>query len=136
MSDTPQPVRRFTLASWVSIYGRNFYDDFVKESDYSVLERELSECRRTCAELVTDGNAVTLAQSLQRMEAENALLKAANSDVRRIALERDSMRALLERIRTEPALLKRGAAGGQDQYAGMPPAYRLIDSELKRPWSG
>lgn len=44
---------------------------------------------------------------------------------------REKYRALLERIRDEPALLKRGGAGGQDQYAGMPPVMRLIDEALK-----
>lgn len=46
------------------------YADFARE-----LERELADCRRTCAELVTDGNAVTLAQSVQRLSAENAALR-------------------------------------------------------------
>ncbi len=45
--------------------------DFARE-----LERELADWKRTAFELVTDGNAVTLAQSLQRMEGENAKLRA------------------------------------------------------------
>lgn len=40
------------------------------------LEREVADWKRTCFELVTDGNDVTLAQSLQRMAAENAQLRA------------------------------------------------------------
>lgn len=39
------------------------------------------------------------------------------------------LKALLYRIRNEPALLK-GGAGGQDQYAGLPSCHRLIDSAL------
>ncbi len=35
-----EPVRRFTLASWLSIYGRDCYADFVKAADYEALERE------------------------------------------------------------------------------------------------
>jgi hypothetical protein len=40
-----QPVRRFTLLSWISIYGRNCYMDFVKESDYASLEAENARLR-------------------------------------------------------------------------------------------
>lgn len=47
------------------------------EARVAQLERELADCRRTCAELVTDGNAVTLAESVQRLSAENAELRAA-----------------------------------------------------------
>lgn len=32
--------------SWISIYGRHCYQDFVKESDYAALEHELAELRR------------------------------------------------------------------------------------------
>ena len=37
----------------------------------------------------------------------------------------------LERLRAEPKLWKRGA-GGQDQYAGLPPAMRVIDAVLAK----
>lgn len=50
--------------------------------------------------------------------------------------DRDRYRDLLMRIRRESALCKRGGAGGQDQYAGMPPCYRLIDHELRLEWTG
>jgi hypothetical protein len=52
------------------------------------------------------------------------------------SLERENakLRALLLRVRQEPDLLRTPRAGGQDQYAGMPPIYRIIDSELKLPW--
>jgi hypothetical protein len=53
-----------------------------REARFAELEREnarltaeLEDARRTCAELVTDGNAITLAQSLQRAAAENARLR-------------------------------------------------------------
>ncbi len=40
------------------------------------------------------------------------------------------LRGVLERIRNDPDLLKRPRAGGQDQYAGQPPIYRLLDQVL------
>lgn len=46
------------------------------------------------------------------------------------------LRDLLIRIRNEPELIKRPRAGAQDQYAGMPAVYRLIDSKLSLPWAG
>jgi hypothetical protein len=45
------------------------------ERENARLTAELEDACRTCAELVTDGNAVTLAQSLQRAAAENARLR-------------------------------------------------------------
>ena len=54
-------------------------------------------------------------------------------DDRNKVLERENaaLRALLLRIRTEKDLLKT-RPGVQDQYAGMPPVYRLIDAALAR----
>jgi len=45
--------------------------------------------------------------------------------------ENAALRALLLRIRTEKDLLKT-RPGAQDQYAGMPPVYRLIDAALAK----
>lgn len=45
--------------------------------------------------------------------------------------ENAALRALLIRIRNEKDLLKT-RPGAQDQYAGMPPVYRLIDAALAR----
>jgi hypothetical protein len=55
--------------------GQPYEADLVPGEKNRELERELADCRRTCAELVTDGNAVTLAQSVQRLSAENANLR-------------------------------------------------------------
>lgn len=54
-------------------------------------------------------------------------------DDRNKVLERENaaLRALLLRIRTEKDLLKT-RPGAQDQYAGMPPMYRLIDTALAK----
>jgi hypothetical protein len=46
------PVRRFTLASWLSVYGKNCYMDFVKESDYSILEKENAKLREHIVNLL------------------------------------------------------------------------------------
>ncbi len=45
-TDPALPVRRFTLASWLSIYGRHCYQDFVKETDYAALEKESAKLQR------------------------------------------------------------------------------------------
>lgn len=42
---TATPIYRFSLASWLSIYGRTCLMDFVKETDYATLERELSSAQ-------------------------------------------------------------------------------------------
>lgn len=41
------------------------------------------------------------------------------------------LRGCLEELRNNPKLWKRGGIGGQDQYAGCPSGYRLIDQTLK-----
>lgn len=48
------PVRRFTLMTWLSIYGRDCYQDFVKESDYAKLEAALTAAQSELAELRRD----------------------------------------------------------------------------------
>lgn len=42
---TPNKVHRFPLVSWLSIYGHNPIN-FVKESDYAVLENENAKLRK------------------------------------------------------------------------------------------
>lgn len=68
------------LNSWT----HSVSSDFARQ-----LERELSDCRRTCAELVTDGNAVTLAESLQRKCAE---LSAANERNKQLTQQLNALR--------------------------------------------
>ena len=51
--------------------------------------------------------------------------------IERLERENAALRALLIRIRNEKDLLIT-RPGAQDQYAGMPPVYRLIDAALTR----
>lgn len=44
--------------------------------------------------------------------------------------ERDQYRDLLDKLRKDKSLWRTSGAGGQDQYAGLPPAIRLIDEVL------
>lgn len=72
----------------------------------------------------------------EHTEALNRNTQTHDDRLAQLEQENAGMRALLERIRTEPDLLRRGGAGGQDQYAGMPRVYPLIDTLLKRAWTG
>lgn len=56
----------------------------------------------------------------------------------RVLNERDALalavakaRDTLTELRNTPTLWRVGRAGGQDQYAGLPPACRIIDEALK-----
>ncbi len=40
------------------------------------------------------------------------------------------LEAVLTRLKRDPKLWKSGGAGGQDQFAGLPPALRLIHEVL------
>ncbi len=57
-------VRRFTLASWVSIMGRHCYLDFVKESDYATLERENAAMREVLNDIRTKAHCLAKAGPL------------------------------------------------------------------------
>ncbi len=43
MSNESKPVRRFTLVSWLSIYGRDCFREFVKAEDYDALAKERAD---------------------------------------------------------------------------------------------
>ena len=58
--------------------------------------------------------------SRQRDE-ENASLSSANAELVEV----------LRKIRNDTSLWKAPRAGGQDQYAGMPPFCRIIDAAMK-----
>ena len=51
---------------------------------------------------------------------------------RAIEIETQELAELLEKINNSPELWRIPKAGGQDQYAGMPPFCRLIDAALIR----
>lgn len=59
--------------------------------------------------------------------SEQALVQT----IEELRRENAALQALLIRIRNEKDLLKT-RPGVQDQYAGMPPVYRLIDAALAR----
>lgn len=61
--------------------GQPYEADLVAGEKFRELERENADLRRTCAELVTDGNAVTLAQTVQRLSGENATLREKLDDL-------------------------------------------------------
>lgn len=68
MSDTPQTAEIIeSSTSTESLV-------FRLSAKCAELERANADCRRTCAELVTDGSAVTLAQTVQRLDEQNAKL--------------------------------------------------------------
>ena len=64
-------------------------------------------------------------------EAVRDTLIKARDDIQSLEQENAALRALLIRIRNEKDLLK-VRPGAQDQYAGMPPVYRLIDAALAK----
>lgn len=64
-------------------------------------------------------------------EAVRDTLIKARDEIQSLERENAALRALLLRIRTEKDLLKT-RPGAQDQYAGMPPVYRLIDAALAK----
>lgn len=86
---------------------------------------------------------------IQRLERENAALREQVEEldakwkmaedqcfdqvgkIGELEHENDELRALLIRIRNEKNLLKI-RPGAQDQYAGMPPMFRLIDAALAK----
>jgi hypothetical protein len=60
----------------IRLYPHSLCETEVVVADFArKLERERDEARKTCAELVTDGNAVTLAESLHKIEAERDQLR-------------------------------------------------------------
>ena len=73
---------------------------------------------------------LALMQKTRDMRAYDCV-KEFESLARKLEKENIALRNLLLRIRTERDLLKT-RPGGQDQYAGMPPVYRLIDAALAR----
>ncbi len=44
----------------------------------------------------------------------------------------EELEAALTQLRGDPRLWRRGGAGGQDEYAGLPPAMRIIDAALRK----
>jgi len=75
MSTAQQPVYRFTLASWLSIYGRDHLHDFVKESDYAALEMENQELRAEVTRLKAWQNRGEYAERFnEELKADRARL--------------------------------------------------------------
>ena len=66
-----------------------------------------------------------------RNEEAKSVFLAKQVEIPELLRENASLRALLVRIRNEKDLLK-VRPGAQDQYAGMPPLYRLIDAALSK----
>ena len=54
-----------------------------RQKDIAAHAEQVADLRKTCDELVTDGNAVTLARSLHRMEAERNALAAQVAELRK-----------------------------------------------------
>jgi hypothetical protein len=59
------------------------------------------------------------------------ILASVLSDRRKLLADMRLIKQKLNYIKENPSWWKAGRAGGQDQYAGMPPAIRLIDEILQ-----
>lgn len=73
LDDLPRPGVAISRERWLELVAA--------EAENAKLREERDKARRTCAELVTDGNAVTLAESLQRKCAELAEAKVQLKDM-------------------------------------------------------
>lgn len=71
-----------------------------------------------------DPSYVKAANKAMDLEIKQRLAKLKNPEVAKFV-------TLLQKLRSDSSLWKAGGAGGQDQYAGLPPAMRLIDEALE-----
>jgi hypothetical protein len=74
------------------------------DAEYDALRKERDEARATCAELVTDGNAITLAAKLARVTAErDAEFARSDTELAAAAEKESALRADLARVTAELA---------------------------------
>ena len=81
-------------------------------------------------EIYNEAEIITFAEEIETIETQtpiNILLK----QKRDLQIKIKKIQPLLLKLRDDPSLWKLGRAGGQDSYAGLPPAMRIIDVIIK-----
>jgi hypothetical protein len=103
------------------------------DDDYaaSIIAREWQKDTQTIR-CVFCGMAYPPGTPASQHESLNAHIRICEKHPLRAAEARiTALEKTLKTLRDNPSMWKRGGAGGQDQYAGMPPGMRLIDETLR-----
>lgn len=99
MRDTPTPET--DAAAWTET---NWANACVTAEFARKLERELAEARATCSELVTDSNAITLAQTIVRITQELAEAREKIAGCSTCSVSEDVHRTQQEQIKSTERL--------------------------------
>lgn len=103
---TEEPIRRFALTSWLSIYGKNCYDLFVRASDHDALQAQARDHEARAVSLATAPLVAELDRLLADASKHSMCIMVPMDTYDKDQADLARLRSENERLTTEHAKMK------------------------------